>query len=211
MVEKTAYRGQQSVYMGIVTQMYMQQALAMLMDMVTDKPDIEKKVNDIFALSTRSLDQFGRAGAFFHIIRRQVTMSETSLYELDDSRTISNLPLRGDGVFGEEMEKTLKQKKDKRKHLKSYCRKNCKRRKHLRGKPVTRQNNKHLSKDNMLRQIQEWVFSQMNTTVRHLHFAFQNTMRNHEVLFERSTDLVAREVGAAIQPITDQGLQCPSL
>ncbi|XP_052285233.1 uncharacterized protein LOC127881406 [Dreissena polymorpha] len=117
MVEKTAYRGQQSVYMGIVTQMYMQQALAMLMDMVTDKPDIEKKVKDIFALSTRSLDQFGRAGAFFHIIRRQVTMSETSLYELDDSRTISNLPLRGDGVFGEELEKTLKQKKDKRKTL----------------------------------------------------------------------------------------------
>ncbi|KAH3886567.1 hypothetical protein DPMN_010578 [Dreissena polymorpha] len=117
MVEKTAYRGQQSVYMGIVTQMYMQQALAMLMDMVTDKPDIEKKVKDIFALSTRSLDQFGRAGAFFHIIRRQVTMSETSLYKLDDSRTISNLSLRGDGVFGEELEKTLKLKKDKRKTL----------------------------------------------------------------------------------------------
>ncbi|KAH3892310.1 hypothetical protein DPMN_016425 [Dreissena polymorpha] len=112
MVEKTAYRGQQSVYMGIVTQMYMQQALGMPMDMVTDKPEIEKKVKDIFAVSTQSLDQFGRAGAFFHIIRRQVTMSETSLYELD-SRTISNLPLSGDGVFGEELEKNLKQKKDK--------------------------------------------------------------------------------------------------
>ena len=51
----------------------------------------------------------------------------------------------------------------------------------------------------------------MNTIERHLHFAFQNTMRNHEVLFEQSTELVAREVGATMQPITDQGLQLPRL
>ncbi|KAH3894098.1 hypothetical protein DPMN_018256 [Dreissena polymorpha] len=96
--------------------MYMQQALGMLMDMVTDKLEIEKKVKNIFALFTLSLDQFGRAGAFFHIIRRQVTMTETSLYELDDSRTTNKLSLSGHGVFGEELEKTLKRKKTKENH-----------------------------------------------------------------------------------------------
>ena len=51
----------------------------------------------------------------------------------------------------------------------------------------------------------------MYLTERHLHFAFQNTRQNCEVLFERSTYLVAREAGAAMQPITEQGLQLPRL
>ncbi|KAH3726989.1 hypothetical protein DPMN_052913 [Dreissena polymorpha] len=68
---------------------------------------------------------------------------------LDDSRTISNLPLSGDGVFGEELENTLKQKKDKRKTLEDFLPEKLQKRRLSRGKPVTRQNRKHLSKDNM--------------------------------------------------------------
>ncbi|XP_045199594.2 uncharacterized protein LOC123553913 [Mercenaria mercenaria] len=117
MVEKTAYRGQQAAYMGIVMQLYIQQGLGALINMLPEDTNIVQKVKDIFAMCTRSLDQLGRTGAFFHIIRRQVAMSDTSLFELDDARTMSNLPLTSDGVFGADLEKTLKQKKEKRKTL----------------------------------------------------------------------------------------------
>ena len=36
-------------------------------------------------MTTKCLDQIGRACAFHHINRRTVTMIDTSLYELDDA------------------------------------------------------------------------------------------------------------------------------
>jgi hypothetical protein len=41
-----------------------------------DISQIEKKVRDIFSLRTKSLDQLGSVGAFFHIKRRQVTLTQ---------------------------------------------------------------------------------------------------------------------------------------
>lgn len=119
MVEKTAYRGQQACYMGIVMHMYMQQALGdLLQNLQSETVNISKavqQVRDIFAISTKSLDQCGRTGAFHHIIRRQLAMTDTSLYEIDDARDLSNLPLTNDGIFGSELEKFLKSRKEKNK------------------------------------------------------------------------------------------------
>jgi hypothetical protein len=104
MIENIAYRGQQAAHMDISMHMYMQQGLAALIqtlqsdDVNTDRAI--QQVRDIFAISTKSLDQFGRTGAFHHIIRRQLAMTDTGLYDLDDSTELSNLPLSGDGIFG---------------------------------------------------------------------------------------------------------------
>ena len=57
------------------------------------------QIRNIFSMTTKCLDQIGRAGAFHHIIHRTVTMSDTSLYELDDALEIVNLPLSGEGVL----------------------------------------------------------------------------------------------------------------
>lgn len=108
MVENTAYRGQQAPYLGTVFNLYIQQGLASLMSILKEDvcdmhmDQVKKQVRGIFAMSTKTLDQFGRCGAFHHIIRRQVTMTDTrlyGLYEFDDLRRISNLPLTAEGVF----------------------------------------------------------------------------------------------------------------
>ena len=119
MIEKIAYRGQQAAYMGIIMNMYIQQGLGSLVQMLQDK-NYEKamqQVRDVFAISTKTLDQFGRTGALHHIIRRQLAMTDTSLYELEDAKSVSSLPLTSEGVFGKELETTLKAKKEKKKAL----------------------------------------------------------------------------------------------
>ncbi|CAC5367144.1 unnamed protein product [Mytilus coruscus] len=68
-------------------------------------------------MSTKELDQAGRAGAFHHIIRRQMCMTDTSMFLLHDSRDISDLPLTGEGVFGDNLVSALKARKDKDKTL----------------------------------------------------------------------------------------------
>ncbi|KAK6179632.1 hypothetical protein SNE40_011946 [Patella caerulea] len=122
MLEKMAFRGQQSAYLGIVIQLYLQQNLASLLEIVQDKEELDKadivsRIKDIFAMSTKGLDQLGRTGAFHHMTRRTVAMSDTSLFQLHNARTISNLPLTADGVFGVDLEKTLKDRKEKLKSV----------------------------------------------------------------------------------------------
>ena len=121
MLEKIAYRGQQASFLGIIINMYIQQGLGNLIEVLTaDKPNLDKaiqQVRDIFAMSTKELDQVGRAGAFHHILRRQMCMTDTSLFQMEDSRDISDLPLTGDGVFGEKLESSLKSRKEKNKTL----------------------------------------------------------------------------------------------
>ncbi|XP_071165603.1 uncharacterized protein [Mytilus edulis] len=121
MIEKIAYRGQQAAYMGIVMHMYMQQGLGALMQTLqSDNVDSDKaiqQVRDVFAMSTKSLDQVGRTGTFHHIVRRQVAMTDTGLYEIDEARDLSDLPLSADGVFGSDFEKFLKTRKEKNKAL----------------------------------------------------------------------------------------------
>ena len=120
MLEKIAYRGQQAAFVGIVINMYIQQSLAGLIESLTsDNVNVDsaiQQIRDIFAMSTKSLDQMGRTGAFHHILRRQMCMTDTSLYQLEDSRDVSDLPLTGDGVFGEKLETFLKSRKEKNRH-----------------------------------------------------------------------------------------------
>lgn len=77
MIENIAYRGQQAAYMGISMHMYMQQGLAALIQILqSDDVNTDRAIQqarDIFAISTKSLDQFGRTGAFHHIIRTSVS------------------------------------------------------------------------------------------------------------------------------------------
>ncbi|VDI15148.1 Hypothetical predicted protein [Mytilus galloprovincialis] len=67
-VEKLAYQGQAAAKMGIVSSSYMQQALGTLLETLLDKEvnmdRAVQQVRDIFAMSTKSVDQVARAGAF---------------------------------------------------------------------------------------------------------------------------------------------------
>lgn len=121
MVEKIAYRGQQAAKLGIIMQLYIQQSLANLSELLQsesfDKETACKQVKDIFAMSTKALDQAGRSGAFHHIVRRTVAMTDTGLYELSDSTEFSNLPLSGEGLFGSGLEPLLRSRKDKKRTM----------------------------------------------------------------------------------------------
>ena len=61
MVEKIAYKGQQSARCGLVIQMYVQQSLGNLLQFIEsddfDKDKATQQVRDIFAMSTKCLDQ----------------------------------------------------------------------------------------------------------------------------------------------------------
>ena len=107
--------------MGIAMQLYTQQSLGSLVENLSagnyDQKEIIEHVQNIFAITTKCLDQIGRSGAFHHIVRRTAAMSDTALYELDDSAEFSNLPLTGEGVFGKGLEDLLKSRKEKKKQL----------------------------------------------------------------------------------------------
>ena len=121
MVEKIAYKGQQSSRLGIVIQLYLQQSLGNLVEFINssdfDKQKATQHIKDIFAMSTKGLDQISRSGAFHHIVRRTVAMTDTALCDLSDSKDYSNLPLTGEGVFGSGLETLLKSRKEKKKQL----------------------------------------------------------------------------------------------
>ena len=100
----------------------MQQALSMLLNNLTQtNPNLDSAVQcvrDIFAMSTKSLDQVARSGAFHHLTRRRTALEDTSLHELKDiKKQIWNLPLSSEGVFGSGLEKTLKDRQEKNKQI----------------------------------------------------------------------------------------------
>ncbi|CAC5403029.1 unnamed protein product [Mytilus coruscus] len=73
-IEKLSYSGQVASRMGIISISYMQQALGTLLGNLENDNASEENcqlVKDLFAMSTKSLDQTGRAGAFHHMIRRK--------------------------------------------------------------------------------------------------------------------------------------------
>ena len=56
-------------------------------------------VRDIFALSTKTLDQISRTGAFHHLVRRRATMHDTGLSDYKNyASAIMKLPLTSEGV-----------------------------------------------------------------------------------------------------------------
>ena len=121
MTEKIAYKGQQAARLGIVMQLYIQQSLGTLVEHLQsedfDKQNGLDQVKNVFSMTTKCLDQIGRAGAFHHIIRRTAAMTDTALYELEDASEFSNLPLSSEGVFGSGLENLLKTRKEKKKQM----------------------------------------------------------------------------------------------
>ena len=122
-VEKLGFQGQTAARMGILANAYIQQGLNTLLESLKQKsPNVDKciqQVRDIFAMSTKSLDQISRAGAFHHLIRRKTTLEDTGLADVKDlSPQLLALPLSDTGVLGEEFEKTLKDRTEKSKQLK---------------------------------------------------------------------------------------------
>ena len=122
-IEKLAYQGQVASRMGIITASYIQQALATLLETVTEtEVNLDKTVQlvrDIFAMSTKSLDQAARTGAFHHLVRRKAVMEDTGLSEIKELKNpLIALPLSNSGVFGETFEQTLKDRVEKNKQLK---------------------------------------------------------------------------------------------
>ncbi|XP_071123854.1 uncharacterized protein [Mytilus edulis] len=108
--------------MGLITTCYLQQASGNLLDNLTsDSPNLDsaiQNVKDIFALSTKSLDQTARTGAFHHMIRRRATMYDTGLNQLRDyANTIVTLPLTADGIFGSQYDTKMKEKTERHKQL----------------------------------------------------------------------------------------------
>ena len=96
-IEKLAFQEQVAARMGIISVLYLQNALASLSSSIKSdntNPDILQSVNDIFAISMKSLDQFGRTGAFNHMIRRKAAASESGLNTLKDIQAkVLYLPL----------------------------------------------------------------------------------------------------------------------
>ena len=69
-------------------------------------------------MSTKTLDQVGRAGAFHHIVRRKAAVSDTGLSSVKDVSTKTHcLPLSDEGVFGKGLKEKLKQRKDQKEQL----------------------------------------------------------------------------------------------
>ena len=121
-IENSAYQGQIAARMGIISVAYMQQALGLLLkNLKSDTPNIDsavQSVRDIFNMSTKTLDQIGRTGAFHHVVRRKAAVSDTGLNAVKDIQSkIQGLPLTGEGVFGPGLEEKLKQRKDQKEQL----------------------------------------------------------------------------------------------
>lgn len=98
---------------------YTQQALGCLLDTLQEKGvNMERAlqtVRDIFAMSTKTLDQIFRAGAYHHIIRRKATMFDTGLSDYKDYlSTIISLPLTGDSIFGNHSDDKLQLKTERK-------------------------------------------------------------------------------------------------
>ena len=81
---------------------------------VTNIDSAVQTVRDIYDMSTKTLDQVGRAGAFHHIVRRKASASDTVK---DVNTKIHCLSLSDEGRFGKGLEEKLKQRKDQKEQL----------------------------------------------------------------------------------------------
>ena len=69
-------------------------------------------------MSTKSLDQMARTGTFHHLVRRKATIADTGLDDFKDlQKAALTSPLSGEGIFGSEFEKKLKDRQEKDKQL----------------------------------------------------------------------------------------------
>ncbi|KAH3785341.1 hypothetical protein DPMN_163428 [Dreissena polymorpha] len=120
-IEKLAFQGQHAARMGIIVNLYMQQALGHLLQTSSKEANLDSAVQcvrDIFAKNTKSLDQLGQIAAIHHLIRRKCAMADTGLNEPKDiMNQIWNLSLSHEGVFGPGLEQTLNDRVEINKHI----------------------------------------------------------------------------------------------
>ena len=100
--------------MGIISVCYTQKGLGCLLNNLSGKsPNLDEavqNVRDIFAMSTKSLDQMSRTGAFHHLIHRKATIADSGLHEFKDlQKTALTSPfVRGRDIWGRVGEKKLR-------------------------------------------------------------------------------------------------------
>ena len=121
-IEKIVYQRQVASWMGLISDCYSQQALGLLLkNLKSESPNLDKavqNVRDLFAISTKTLDQFARAEAFMHLMRRKVIVADTELHDFKDlQKAALTSPLSGEGIFGPDFEKKLKDYQEKDKQL----------------------------------------------------------------------------------------------
>lgn len=122
-MERLAYQTQVAAKQGIAANLYMQQALRVLLEeLKSENPNLDlavQTVRDVFAISTKTLDQLGRTGAHAHMICRKATIVDMGLENVRDlSKQADLLPLTHDGVLGTAFESKLKDRKEKNKEMK---------------------------------------------------------------------------------------------
>ena len=130
-IEKIAFQGQVAARMGIISLCYSQQAMGLLLkNLKSESPNLDEaiqNVRDLFAMSTKSLDQLSRTGAFFHLVRRKATVADTGLHEFKDLQKVAlTAPLSGEGIFGTDFEKKVKDRQEKDKQLSELMPEICK-------------------------------------------------------------------------------------
>ncbi|VDI32325.1 Hypothetical predicted protein [Mytilus galloprovincialis] len=112
-IENLAYQGQVASRMGIISVLYMQQTLGTLLERVENEnvsDETCQMVKDLFAISTKSLDQVGRTG--------KAAATESGLNNLKDIQAkVLYLPLSNEGVFGKGLEDKLEKRKEQREQL----------------------------------------------------------------------------------------------
>ena len=121
-IEKIGFQGQTAARMGVIMTCYTQKALGILLEnLQSENPNIDRAIQttrDVFAMTTKSLDQVAGAGAFHHMSRRKAAVYDTGLDEYKDyASTIMALPLTSEGVFGSQFDDKLKSKQERFKQI----------------------------------------------------------------------------------------------
>ena len=96
----------------------MQQALIVsLEELKSENPNVDlsiQTVRDVFATSTRTLDQLGKTGAFGHMIRRKATVVNMGFENVKGvEKQADSLPWTSDGVLGSSFETKLKDRRER--------------------------------------------------------------------------------------------------
>lgn len=123
MIETLGYQGHLASRFNVISSAYIQQALGTLLKVLKKKDtnvDLAiQMTKDIYAMSTKNLEQGGKAGAYLHMVRRKAAMSDSGLQELTDVQGKAlYLPLTHEGVFGSGLTDHLKTRKEQKDQLK---------------------------------------------------------------------------------------------
>ena len=114
------FKGQSAAQMVIIVTLYIQQALASILEQLNlDSPNLDsmtQTVRNSFAMSSKGFDQIGRTGAFHHFISQKATINNMGLDNIKDvARHVDSLPLMGDGVLGIDSKSKLRERTEKNK------------------------------------------------------------------------------------------------